>query len=52
MLVGWHLITEWMDPDGEKWLSESAHKDSTAWQRMGYLSASLTTERENWEASE
>ena len=48
-LLGWQVVVEWMDEDGERWLAQAAHKDSTAWQRMGYLTAALSTEREKWE---
>lgn len=49
-LAGWHMVAEWVDPEGRRWLSETAHEDSTTWQRMGYLNAALETERAGWES--
>lgn len=50
LLVGWILVSEWMDSDGDRWLSEAADEHSTMWNRMGYLTASLETHKEKWEA--
>lgn len=44
-LTGWYLVSEWMDPHGEKWISRAAHKDSPAWQRQGYLTFALSEEQ-------
>jgi hypothetical protein len=48
VLVGWIVISEWMDADGSRWLGRLASEDSTRWQRKGYLHEALYDEATNW----
>jgi hypothetical protein len=46
MLTGWVLVAEWMDTQGERWLSKFASEGSTQWQIQGYMHHSLY---ESWD---
>ena len=52
VLVGWVLVSEWMDLEGRRWLSRvHANADGSTlpeWQLNGYLHNALHTE---WEHS-
>jgi hypothetical protein len=44
LLVGWVVIAEWVDEQGDAWLARFNHDGCTAWQRTGYLQHAL----EDW----
>lgn len=35
LLTGWALVTEWVDHDGERWLSKAASASSSTWAVKG-----------------
>ena len=35
VLTGWTLVAEWMDPDGDRWLSKIHPPHLTSWQSNG-----------------
>lgn len=35
ILTGWALVTEWMDHDGERWLSKAHAAATTSWAADG-----------------
>lgn len=37
VLCGWVVVSEWMAPDGEKWIAKIACEGATGWQIDGYL---------------
>jgi hypothetical protein len=46
VLVGWVLVSEWMDPTGERWLSKMSGSNGgdsgpTRWTERGYLHEAL-----------
>jgi len=41
LLAGWVLVAEWMDREGDRWLSRISHPGCTKWQREGYLHDAL-----------
>ena len=50
VLVGWVLVAEWMDGDGERWLSNlsgcnGGESSPPSWQAQGYLHNTL---HEGW----
>ncbi len=53
VLIGWALVAEWSDPEGERWLSTASGSGSGEdsppfWQTRGYLHEAL----QNWPSSE
>lgn len=44
LLTGYILVAEWVDPDGQRWLSRGASTGTTSWQRAGWLHEAL----HNW----
>lgn len=48
LVTGWSLVAEWMDPDGEKWLSRLDSEDLTSWAREGMFFEALG----DWEEDE
>lgn len=36
VLTGWVLVTEWMDPDGERWISKGHSASLAAWSADGF----------------
>ncbi len=44
ILVGYHVTCEWVDPAGDRWLSTHANKNSTSWQRLGYIAENFVRE--------
>jgi hypothetical protein len=49
MLTGWVVVCEWMDPQGERWLSKFASEGSTQWQIQGFMHHGLY---ESWQGDE
>lgn len=41
LLTGWALVTEWVDHDGERWLSKACSAGTTAWAARGMLHEAL-----------
>jgi hypothetical protein len=47
VLVGWVVVSEWVAPDGSRWLSRcsgngsGSGRDLPAWQEQGYLHYAL-----------
>jgi hypothetical protein len=37
LLVGWVVMAEWMEPDGQRFISRMLGDGSTPWQAKGYL---------------
>lgn len=35
ILTGWCMVTEWMTPDGERWLAKGHAANITMWQAKG-----------------
>lgn len=48
VLVGYYLVSEWMDPNGDRWLSRVTNADSTGWGRLGLLRAATVAEETSW----
>ncbi len=49
VLVGWVMVCEWVDGEGNRWLSDLEGSDGgdaalTTWQRQGYLFNALHDE--------
>ena len=47
MLLGWYLISEWTDGNGDRWVSRVGSDKLHRWTRMGYLAFA-----KNWEEVE
>jgi hypothetical protein len=43
-LIGWVLVTEWAESDGQKLLTRLVSDRTSAWQIKGYLYEGLNTE--------
>lgn len=41
ILTGWALVTEWMDPQGGRWLSKGHSAGTTKWAANGMLHEAL-----------
>lgn len=41
LLTGWAIVTEWMAPDGERWLSKAHAASSAEWHAQGMHHAAL-----------
>lgn len=41
VLVGFALVTEWMDPDGDRWLAKFISANLTSWAAKGYWHEAL-----------
>ena len=41
VLTGWALVAEWMDEDGERWLSEAHAPATTSWAAGGMYHEAL-----------
>lgn len=44
LLTGWALVTEWMDTDGEKWLSRVHSATIPAWVAKGMWHEALNSD--------
>jgi hypothetical protein len=42
LLTGWVVVTEWMAPDGDRWLEGLESPDTTGWTRQGMLHTALS----------
>lgn len=45
VLSRWYLITEWVDGDGNAWLSRTFDADSSVWIRGGMLAFAMEWEK-------
>ena len=41
VLTGWIIVSEWMDPDGERWLGRMHSATTPAWTAKGFLHEGL-----------
>lgn len=41
LLTGWVVVTEWMDPDGERWIEAMQAEQTAGWHRSGMLFEAL-----------
>lgn len=41
VLTGWVAVTEWMDADGDRWLTFGRCPSTTSWAGRGMLAAAL-----------
>lgn len=49
VLTGWVLVAEWMDEEGEKWISKGCADNLTTWAANGFLHEALYG---NWKTRE
>jgi hypothetical protein len=41
LLTGWALVAEWIDPEGERWLSKAHASSTTSWGAKGMYHEAL-----------
>lgn len=47
ILTGWAVVSEWVDPSGERWLSKGCAPGTTGWAARGMLHDALY--RDDWD---
>lgn len=45
MLTGWYVVSEWVDSEGQRWLSRICDEESTVWARVGLLEFAVVNEK-------
>lgn len=41
LVVGWYVVSEWVDTTGERWLCRIGSEGATSWQIKGWLHDAL-----------